>query len=155
MGASALVALGLSRGTRVAQPERAMQTTLRRVAPFAVLILVAGTGCTTLGPVPGMTAVNAVPAPGADVEAQVVDGRALGASGRLALLEDDHRARQQQGVQRADARRSRAEALDLYRESADGPFRVTYVEARDLDMSKVASDDCLRSLRVARRNRAS
>jgi hypothetical protein len=42
----------------------------------------------------------------------------------------------------------------LYRDSADAPFRVTYVEARGLDMSKVAGDDCLRSLRAARRNRA-
>lgn len=48
-----------------------MHTSLRRVLPFAVLILTAGTGCTTLGPVPGMTAVNAVPQSHADVEAQL------------------------------------------------------------------------------------
>lgn len=47
-----------------------MQNKLHRVGPFAVLMLVVGTGCTTLGPVPGMTAVNAVPAGRADVEAQ-------------------------------------------------------------------------------------
>lgn len=47
------------------------KASLLRVAPFALVVLVAGTGCTTLGPVPGMTAVNAVPVHGADVEAQV------------------------------------------------------------------------------------
>lgn len=47
-----------------------MKTSLCRVAPFVLLVLTGGTGCTTLGPVPGMTAVNAVPAPGADVEAE-------------------------------------------------------------------------------------
>ncbi len=39
-------------------------------ASSALLVLVAATGCTVLGPVPGMTAVNAVPAPAADVELQ-------------------------------------------------------------------------------------
>jgi hypothetical protein len=42
----------------------------------------------------------------------------------------------------------------LYRDSANVPFRVAYVEARGPDMRKVAGDDCLRSLRVARQNRA-
>jgi hypothetical protein len=43
----------------------------------------------------------------------------------------------------------------LYRDSANARFRVAYVEARDSDLRKVAGDDCLRSLRAARRNRAS
>jgi hypothetical protein len=42
----------------------------------------------------------------------------------------------------------------LYRESANGAFRVAHVEARNLDMRKVTGADCLRSLRETRQNRA-
>ncbi len=43
----------------------------------------------------------------------------------------------------------------LYRESANGAFRVAHVEARNLDMQNVPGDECLQSLRETRRNRAS
>jgi len=42
----------------------------------------------------------------------------------------------------------------LYRESANESFQVAHVEARNLDMQEVPGEDCLRSLREARQNRA-
>ena len=42
----------------------------------------------------------------------------------------------------------------LYRESAKEAFRVAHVEARNLDLEEVPGEDCLRSLRETRQNRA-
>jgi hypothetical protein len=42
----------------------------------------------------------------------------------------------------------------LYRESASEAFRVAHVEARNFDMQEVPGEDCMRSLRETRQNRA-
>ena len=42
----------------------------------------------------------------------------------------------------------------LYRETANESFLVAHVETRNLDMQEVPGEDCLRSLRETRQNRA-
>jgi hypothetical protein len=121
----------------------------------AALVLLMASGCDTTHSTGGAALETSTPASvPADLGADQLSG--LAHAELTALL----------GAADFDRRDGPAEILQyrdgtcvldvfLYRDSADAPFRVAYVEARDMDMSKVAGDDCLRSLRAARRNRAS